>query len=1099
MWIRLLGPASVDVGTQTPARLPRKGTALLALLSSQPTGRIARSAAVALLWEGTGDAAGRHSLAVTLSRLRAALPQWPIGASADELCWQPAQDIRVDTVAFARHVDAARAASGPEARAQSLELAAAQWRGPFLEGFTLSGCDAFESWLAQQRTAWETRFLDVLEDLCAAQAAVGAWSALAVSARKALSVDAFQERFHRYLMQALSASGDRASALTQYATCRELLRRELGVHPSVETEELRARIAGRGRAGEGRSAVQPTVRPLPRALAEAPLVERGPELARVTRILGAAATGEAQVVLLAGEAGIGKSRLLGEAVASAGTRYDTMLWVRCRESLRELPFAVLAEALEPLIATLSAPGALPDVWLSELARILPDILHERPDVPAPGPLPPLVERMRLLQAMRRALNAVPAPVLVAMEDIQFGDEDSLRMLLEPAAAPGQRGLAVVATTRGDADAPSLGRLFASLRRSGRLSRVDLSPLSLAGVGQLAQHIVGARDERALEELYRETGGNPLLATELLSALAQGLPPTGAPSQVERALADRLGHLPATGRRLAGALAVFDGGVDLEAARQVAGLSEAEAVDAFEDLERIGLVVERSDPWGRPMVHFRHDVLRRWVLAAQSDTRRAMLHRAAFRVLARDLATGRTGGLPSGVPARQASWPDMGAAALHAAAGGVREEALDWLLRAATAARGAAFLGGAVSLLEQALTLSDELAPTPGVLARRAAIRLELATAALYVRPAEAHVFLNDARHEARAIRDARIEAGVAATCARLDFYEGRYREAAHRGARVVAAAQTLADERLRAAGLLAQGLGEAMQGNFQLALPVLAEAGSLHEAARNVLDATVAMVTIGIVQVARGNFHFASTLYDWLEERRAGEELHLAYVHAFRAIAAGIRGAWPQARSSGRKARLLSRRTGFPYLSYLAAVPYGLALVRTGDVQRGLRVQEHALALARQAGTRIFVPHARGMLALARLSAGDARAGRLAAEEALAEARRDNVRYDIALCGRALGLCTAVTGERDRAVRLIEAALAEAEAIGALPELARCHAVLSHLAPTPATRSHHASHAVRLLHRTGLRWADAHAALPPGRWKAQPAGDGPLQPADRTG
>lgn len=87
--------------------------------------------------------------------------------------------------------------------------------------------------------------------------------------------------------------------------------------------------------------------------------------------------------------------------------------------------------------------------------------------------------------------------------------------------------------------------------------------------------------------------------------------------------------------------------------------------------------------------------------------------------------------------------------------------------------------------------------------------------------------------------------------------------------------------------------------------------------------------------------------------------IRLACVHAFRAIAAGMQGAWPEALASRRRARRLARQTGFAYLSYLAAVPYGLALVRTGYPECGVRVQEPAVALAARAGTRIFVPTAR--------------------------------------------------------------------------------------------------------------------------------------------
>ena len=236
--LRLLGAPSIfddDGEIHLPSQ---KAQALLFYLAAEHQRSFARGQLITLLWEESSDREGRNSLSTVLTRLRQSLPVFPLRAEGDTLAWQPSPDVWVDLHEFQNVSLSPQKAASIESHIQRLEAAVALYRGTFLDGFSVRDSEGYEEWLRLERERWQQRWLNALEQLIEAYTATGAWAQAIGHARQGLAADPLQERFHRALMRLQYFAGDRAAALSQFRICRDVLERELGVEPDVETLAL---------------------------------------------------------------------------------------------------------------------------------------------------------------------------------------------------------------------------------------------------------------------------------------------------------------------------------------------------------------------------------------------------------------------------------------------------------------------------------------------------------------------------------------------------------------------------------------------------------------------------------------------------------------------------------------------------------------------------------------------------------------------------------------------------------------------------------------------------------------------------------------------
>jgi DNA-binding CsgD family transcriptional regulator len=367
------------------------------------------------------------------------------------------------------------------------------------------------------------------------------------------------------------------------------------------------------------------------------LVGRGAELDRLREVVSSPPA----LVLLEGEAGSGKTRLLRELLGEPAISWRTILVGHCHAVREPFPLGALIEALgaierERLTSHLNPVLGALRPYLPELADVLP---------PTPEPLEqPRAERHRLFRAIRELLDAL-GPTVLVLEDVHWADDGTRDFLAFVAAAPPEK-LAVVATYRREDVDEQLAGVLARLPANEPVARISLGPLSTDHVAELARELLGAVDvsEACAEKLHRYTGGLPFAVEEVLRVAAarriirpggglddvEALDGLTVPAAISEAVRSRLAELPLDARRLVEAASIFVSAADWSLLVTTSRLSPQRASSALAAALASGLVEEGSAGFS-----LRHELARQAVERSLAGPERSALHaRAADALLER---------------------------------------------------------------------------------------------------------------------------------------------------------------------------------------------------------------------------------------------------------------------------------------------------------------------------------------------------------------------------------------------------------------------------------------------------------------------------------
>jgi DNA-binding SARP family transcriptional activator len=749
LWLALLGPPRIRVGGVPIQVDTRKAIALLAYLAV--TGeRHGRDQLAELLWPEHDSEHARAALRRTLSALNRAL-----GDDRPGMLQADRASVGLDPGAaeldLRRSEDLLAACRGHghppeqvcEACVAPLTEAVALHRGDFMAGFALRDAAGFEDWQLLQAERLRRGLAGALDRLVLGLAGTGAWERALEAAHRRVSLDQLHEPAHRQLMQVYAWSGQRAAALRHYRECVRVLDQELGVPPLEETTALYQAIAsdspppvpellkptgGGGRPAAAATAPAPAPATAPAAAPAAataaesvsyPLVGRAEEWAALLEAY-MSARGDGRLVVVEGEAGIGKTRLAEDFLAEARRRGAATISARCYEGQRDLAYAPFIEGMRaalprgsggsgglaseagaqapgpPSRAERSPPvntgsgglswvGELPAHWAAEAARLLPELTELRSDLPpapsldGPGAQSRFFEGMR--QVMLAALRGRPssgAGVLL-VDDLQWADDASLDLLTYLVRRLRGQPLVIMVTWRGE-EVPRghrLRRLLVEAQRAGMATRLLLGRLGEAEVAELVRAVAPGRADTA-RDLHRETEGLPFFLVEYLATMTasgDGAAAPALPSGVRELLRARLGSVGETGWQLLTAAAVIGRSFDFELVREASGRSEEEAVAALEELLVRGLVHEVDEGERAAAAYdFNHEKLRALAYEETSLPRRRLLHRRVATALA-----GRGRGRADG-------GPPAGLVAHHFQLAGADEQAAHWFALAGERAR-----------------------------------------------------------------------------------------------------------------------------------------------------------------------------------------------------------------------------------------------------------------------------------------------------------------------------------------------------------------------------------------------------------------------------
>jgi DNA-binding SARP family transcriptional activator len=624
---RLLGAMELRIGNDSlPGLDSARAESLLAYLllhreAPQPRHRLAF-----LLWPDSTEAQALTNLRKVLHTLRRTLPdadEW-IEVAPRTLQWREDAPLWFDVEEFERAIEEG-----------CLDEAIALYGGELLEG-------CYDEWLTEERERLASLYLDALDRLARSREQEGRWPEAIRHAERLVAADPLREESHRLLIGLCHAAGDRARAVRAYHVCAATLERELGIEPSPGTRATYEAVLDAGLVEAGGAAVSP-------------LVGRDAELAQLRDEWREAIAGRARLVLVSGEPGIGKTRLVDELRMQVD---GGVVDARGYSVGAPIAYAMVTAWLrsQPVVARLPRLGP---AELTELSRLLPE-LAER--VPPPEPLPEAELRRRLFGAVARALLAAGTPMLLVADDVQWADPQSLRLVHYLLHAMPSARLLVAATARREELDPRhpLAELIAALQALGRFTEIELYRLGRADTGMLATAVGGTPLAAAeLERLYRDSEGNPLFIVE---ALRSDAPETAA--RVQAVIAGRLRRLSEPAAELASTAAAIGRSFGAGALPAASGLDEPTFVRSLDELWRRGIVRAH----GPAAYDFSHERVREAAYAALSPPRRRHAHLAIARAL-----EATAGSAPATV-------------ALHYERAGATVEAIRWHERAAEAAQ-----------------------------------------------------------------------------------------------------------------------------------------------------------------------------------------------------------------------------------------------------------------------------------------------------------------------------------------------------------------------------------------------------------------------------
>lgn len=661
--LHLLAAPHLRAGTERHPLPPSAPGLLLACLAVHGA-PVARERVAVLFWPDADEAQAQHHLRVTLHRSR----QWLAARGvADRLRADRHQlqlDLRHDVADFRAAIAAA-----DWCRADTLHQA------PLLDGVAPKSLPELDDWFSSEREALRAQWRDAARREAARLAQAGEATAAAAVLVRLLRDDLLAEDVLQALLRVAAEAGERATALDLHERFCRLAASELGLAPMAETGALAEALRQRQIAPPAPAAAPALSVMVPTSLTQPPLVGREVERAA----LAALAARATPLLVVTGEPGVGKSRLLAETAGAAQ-------WWHCRAGLAGVPLLPVAAALQDQVAVLRQT-VTDRSTLQELARLVPAL--------AGGEVLPPVDTSspRLLLCLAELMPRL-APTLI-VDDLQWADNVTLQLLRLLLL---QGGVRVRATLRPAETPPAVARWLDEERAAGRLQQLALTPLAPAATAALLERLAGQAAPRLAAWLQHATGGNPFFVLETLRALfesgqlratdsgwARALDDIGdsfrapeVPPRVAALVQQRLDDLPEPTQRVLLACAVIGDAAHDDLLAQVLGLSPWATAEALAQAQHAGLLSG---------AHFVHDLTREAMLARTAATLLRVIHAGVARHGQAALGAHRV--------------------AAHAWAGGLEAEAVEATLQAALKDRELGLIDEAQAMLAAAIARTSD--------------------------------------------------------------------------------------------------------------------------------------------------------------------------------------------------------------------------------------------------------------------------------------------------------------------------------------------------------------------------------------------------------
>ncbi len=666
MHIHLLGDFSIDfdgtiVGTINSTRLQSLLTYLI-LHRDVPQPRQKLSF---LFWPDSEETQARTNLRKLLYDLKHALPEIEqfIDLEGSALEWKAGEtDFELDVEMFEISVQQAKST-------EDLRQAVALYQGELLP-------NCYDDWILLERQRLHNLYTQALNQLITQLEDQRDYQGAIRYAQRLLQHAPLEEDTYRRLMRLYALKGDRAGVLRTYHACATTLQRELEVEPSEITRKEYERLLN----------IDKPLSQLPAMNSD--LVGRSAEWAEMQAAWRKAFSGTPHWLLLSGELGVGKTRLAEEFLRWATRQGIATASAQCYPAGNGLAYAPVTTLLR------SRPLAqLNKLWLTEIARLLPEILIDHPNLSDPEPLDEAWQRHRFFEAIARDLLA-SQPLVLLIDDLQWCDCDLIEWLTYFLHFdPNARVLLVSTLNAEDTEPESPVDVFVStLRRSDLLTEIPLKALSEIETAQLVNNAAGKEmSPDLMAHLFEETRGNPLFTLERIRS---GMPESDrfengnslSSRTVQNAVEKRLAQLSPPARELTGLAATVGRAFTFDVLAHASDTNEDELMRSLDELWQRRIVRERATN----AYDFSHSKLGEVAYAGLDSSRQQLLHRRVAEAL----------------EATAESDLDLisGEIAVHYEQAGLLDKAISFYLRAGDAARQVYANRAAIEYYQRVLSL-----------------------------------------------------------------------------------------------------------------------------------------------------------------------------------------------------------------------------------------------------------------------------------------------------------------------------------------------------------------------------------------------------------
>jgi len=624
--LQILGPLRVWRGGVELDIRPRQQAYLLALLLARAGKPTSTGEMTDLIWGDDVPASALNILQKYVGALRRLLEPAVQARGAGSYLHRrgggylfAAGPGTLDVVAFREFVEAANA-GGPDEALDRYTRALGLWHGAAGDGLTHQTATSVF-------TALDGEFFDACVAAAALAASRGQPGRVLQPLQLAARMAPLHEPVQAALVSALAAAGQQAEALSLFATVRTRLAEELGIDPGPALLAAHQRVLRQPQAPAGR----------PEKATDG-LVGRAEELAVLRRATESGLAADTGLVVVEGEPGAGKTRLLEEVGTEADRRGALVVWGRCLDGDGTPSMWPWVQVVGALLESLQT--AARQEWQGgDLGRLL----EPRDGVLTAPVLPDTGARFRMFERVVALVGRVCArrPVMLVLDDLQWADVASLQMFGHLAARlPG--GAVVVGALRDRAPAPGLelARMLAAASRLPHHRRIRLGPLGPAEVAELVRRETGqAPGPGAARSIHARTAGNPFFVRELSRLLAGGGVLTedaaaraGVPSTVRDVVRDRVAGLDEDTQGLLQIAALVGRDVNLGLLARAAAIDGQTCLDRLEPLRGLGLLEQSpGDPFS---FRFAHDLVRESVVRTTSLPRATRLHLRVAEALER---------------------------------------------------------------------------------------------------------------------------------------------------------------------------------------------------------------------------------------------------------------------------------------------------------------------------------------------------------------------------------------------------------------------------------------------------------------------------------